>query len=199
MTPTTLPEPAGQLSRGQRRARRIVLRTGIGIVLMLLLGVLLAGRPWNAPWWPGRTEAADVPDPCEVLAEPARRLLPGVTPVRDPWKRVLVKQAVCEAKNDAAGLSLGYELWQWAHLKSPESGEAAARERLQLLMDHAPGRSWDQVPGLGDDAYRDGATVLVREANVIVRVSYSDARNQSADGAAEAEQLARAAVAAIRH
>ncbi|MFF1410846.1 hypothetical protein ACFVX6_13820 [Streptomyces sp. NPDC058289] len=199
MTPTTLPEPSGRLSRGQRKARRIVFRTGIGMVLLLLLGPLLAGRPWNAPWWPGRTEVADVPDPCGVLAEPARRLLPGVTPVRDPWERVLVKQEVCEAKNDAVSLRLGYEQWQWGHLKSPQTGEVAARDRLQSLMDRAHGRSWDPVPGLGSEAYRDKSTVLVREANVIVRVSYSDTRTQPAGAVAEAEHIARAAVAAIRH
>ncbi|MCX5129396.1 hypothetical protein [Streptomyces sp. NBC_00347] len=199
MTPTTLPEPSGQLSRGQHRARRIVLRTGFGILLLLLLGTLLAGRPWNAPWWPGRTEFAGVPDPCGVLAEPARRLLPGAIPVRDPWERVLVKQEVCEAKNDAVSLRLGYERWQWGHLKSPQTGEAAAHGRLQSLMDRGQGRSWSPVPGLGSEAYRDNSTVLVREANVIVRVSYSDTRMQLAGAVAEAEHLARTAVAAIRH
>ncbi|MFE9560101.1 hypothetical protein ACFYM0_03225 [Streptomyces sp. NPDC006487] len=199
MTPTTQPEPPGQLSHGQRRARRTVIRAGIGMLLLLLLGTLLAGRPWNAPWWPGRTEVAAVPDPCGVLDEPARRLLPGVIPARDPWERVLVKQEVCEAKNEAATLRLGYERWQWGHLKSPQSGEAAARDRLQSLVDPNHGQRWEPVPGLGSDAYRNNSTVLVRDANVIVRVAYIDTRRQSAGAAAEAEHLARAAVAAIRH
>ncbi|MCX5410261.1 hypothetical protein OHA37_00575 [Streptomyces sp. NBC_00335] len=198
MTPTTLPEPSGQPSHGQRRARRIVVRTGTGVLLLLLLGTLLAGQPWNAPWWPGRTEVTGVPDPCEVISEPTRRLLPGVVPVRDPWERVLVKQEVCEAKNDTGSLRLGYEQWQWRHLKSPQAGEAAAHDRLQSLMDRGHGRSWDPVPGLGAEAYRDGSTVLVRKANVIVRVSYSETRTESASRVAEAEHLARSAVAALR-
>ncbi|AWZ08263.1 MULTISPECIES: hypothetical protein [unclassified Streptomyces] len=180
-------------------ARKVVWLVGAGLILLMLGGLVLTSKPWNAGWWPGVSEASAVAGPCVVLAEPAERLTPGKTPASSPYDRPGRTACTAGEVTDEASLRLAYEREEWSFIRHPESGVTAAHNRLASRVGTDTG-TWKPVSGLGDEAYRKDSRgtsqIRARKGNVVVDVSYSDS-NGKADLPVQAERVARAALAEI--
>ncbi len=190
-----------------------------GCALLMLSAVLVpialvADRPWNAPWWPGRHEASQTPDACLAGAAAAARLTPNAAGDGDKPKNVgYGPGSRCVWRDSEAGSTLWieYALGEWkGSLGGSATAGARKQQALNLRVVEGTGSRTGTVVGLGDEAgsvARPGreAAVLVRVANVTVSVRYflppAPGRDSAQDDAAAlsaVEQAAREAVVPIR-
>lgn len=181
------------------------------LMAVLVPVALVADRPWNAPWWPGRHEASRLPDPCLAGAAAASRLTPharGDQPFNaghSPGSRCVWRDT-----ENGATLWIDYDLAEW-HGTMGGSATDAAREQQALNRRHVGGEGsrTATVAGLGDEASSilvpgREAAALVRIANVTVSVRYllpptlaGDPDRGEATARSAVEQAAREAIRPI--
>jgi hypothetical protein len=171
------------LERGRSRltVRRVLFRTVLAAAWVAV--VVLLDPVWHSPLWPGRHEAARVPNACAVIGADAARLLGPGSPSRTPGGSTgMISDDDCSY--GGAALSLRYELYRYA--AGQDGGiEHAAREFRSYADSPWPGADPARpVPGLGG-----AATMIVsryprapgnvsmielyaRRANVVVRLTY---------------------------
>ncbi|MER5933554.1 hypothetical protein [Streptomyces sp. NPDC002054] len=178
--------------------------------------ILVADRPWNAPWWPGRHEASQLPDPCAAGAAAAVRLTPAGIAERKDGNGGYGPGSSCVWRDDENGgtLWLEYVRGEW---EGSFGGSATAKARKQhaLNLRGAEGRTsrtitLDGLDGVSDEALRvwqpgGDVTVLARRANVTVKVWYlpppstgQDPTRVDSSSFPAAEQAAREALASIK-
>jgi hypothetical protein len=185
-----------------------------GAVAFALCVAAALGQPWLEPWWPGRAEADEIPRACSVIDPATRqRMLPGpAAPERaganDSFSDYTYSAAsrCLRADEDGNSLSLDLDLSRRVAFGSAtdEARDEMSLERRFLAQVPAGRPAPAPVRGLGDEAWRtvwteDGETevdVLVRHANVVIKVDY-EAERPAAQVEADAIALVRATIALI--
>ncbi|MEW1635383.1 hypothetical protein AB0469_15050 [Streptomyces sp. NPDC093801] len=188
----------------------------VWLVLMVVLVpvAVVADRPWNAPWWPGRHEASRLPDPCLAGTAAASRLTPhargdGDQPLNAGYG--LGSRCVWRDAENGTTLWIEYDLAEWRGTMGGSATDAA-REQQALNRRFAGGQGsrTTTVGGLGDEASSVSvpgreAAVLVRVANVTVSVRYllapvpgGDPDRDETAARSAVEQAAREAVVPVR-
>nr|BFE30379.1 hypothetical protein GCM10010200_026300 [Actinomadura rugatobispora] len=190
-------------------------RTALWVAVVFALCVAAAiGRPWLEPWFPGRDEADTIPRACSVIDPATRqRMLPGpavqnssaTNDTFSDYSYSAVSRCL-RADDDGNTLLLDLDL---SGRGAFESATGRAREDMAMergFLERVPAGQPRPaaVPGLGDEAWRtvsteDGETevdLLVRHANVVIKVDYEAAR-PAAQVEADAIALVRATIARI--
>ncbi|MGO4632156.1 hypothetical protein AB4225_14605 [Streptomyces sp. 2RAF24] len=184
------------------------------LTAVLVPVAVVADRPWNAPWWPGRHEASRLPDPCLAGAAAASRLTPHARGDGDrPPNAGYGPGARCVWRDTENGATLWveYGLAEWKGSLGGSATDAARKQQaLNGRVVEEEGSRTAPVAGLGDEASSVSvpgreAAVLVRVANVTVSVRYllppttgPDPARDDAAARSAAEQAAREAVGPIR-
>jgi hypothetical protein len=185
-----------------------------GAVAFAVCVAVAVGQPWLEPWWPGRAEAETIPRACSVI-DPAiqRRMLPGPadSEKESGYFRELSHRAMsgCFRRDkNGASLSLDLEVWRRGDF---ESATDKARKVMALERRRSPYISTEEprsvpVHGLGDEAWRlprqevvsTDIDLVVRHANVLIKVYYYNGERPAAQGEADAIALVRATIARIK-
>ncbi|MCP9952082.1 hypothetical protein [Actinomadura madurae] len=186
-----------------------------GVVALSASVAVFLGQPWLDPWWPGRAEATTIPRACSAI-DPAlqRRMLPGPADpeeAQDFFKELShsVWSGCFHRHKGGNSLSLDLELVRRGTFESAtdKARERMARERKSSPNISSGGPRLVPVPGLGDEAWRlprredtaDGLDFLmVRHANVLVKVEYDHGRRSAAQGEADVLALVRATIARVK-
>ncbi|MFJ9448382.1 hypothetical protein ACIRRH_42220 [Kitasatospora sp. NPDC101235] len=193
------------------------LRPGLDslVVLVVVAAIaLVADRPWNAPWWPGRHEASQLPQACTAGAAAAAHLTPNAAANgsgRFDAGYGSGSRCVWRDQENGTTLVIDYVLGKWdGTFGSDATTNARKQQALNIRDAHHPGSRSDTITGFGDEARRvwqpGGAVyVLVRRANVALSVSYSpapslDQNTDQVDAVSlpATEQVARDALTPVR-
>ncbi|MGW7444609.1 hypothetical protein [Kitasatospora sp. NPDC054795] len=176
--------------------------------------VLVADRPWNAPWWPGRHEASQLPQACTAGATAAAHLTPNAA--ADGSERLSAgygsgSRCVWRDREIGTTLVIDYVLVKWEGTFGSDATTSARKQQaLNIRAANGPRSHSGTITDFGDEArsvYQPGGTVhvLVRRANVALSVSYSPTPSlgQNTDqvdavSLAATEQAAREALTPVR-
>ncbi|WP_224284586.1 hypothetical protein [Streptomyces sp. LS1784] len=193
------------------------LRPGLNSLVVLAVVatiVLVADRPWNAPWWPGRHEASQLPQACVAGAAAAAHLTPNAA--ADGSERLNSgygsgSRCVWRDQENGTTLVIDYVLGKWdGTFGSDATTNARKQQALNIRAAHGPRSRSGTITDFGDEAHRvwqpGGAVyVLVRRANVALSVSYSpapslDQNTDQVDAVSlpATEQAAREALTPVR-
>ncbi|MFI0355851.1 hypothetical protein [Actinomadura sp. 9N407] len=186
---------------------RIPMLIADGLVLVMLCGIaafaLYITSPSTQAWWPGRDEAARLPDACTVVDRTTiARLVPGA-PATDRDNGVSDEDLSCSWGSDdpPPEMSVRLELQE----RGVGSGSGASEKARTLFQARVDRDCPSMVSGLGDEAcmgtvkYEDSARaqVVTRKGNVLITILYS-AEQPVERVSAEAVAASRAALGRIR-
>ncbi|MFI6514168.1 hypothetical protein ACIBF1_01250 [Spirillospora sp. NPDC050679] len=167
-----------------RRGTRALLAASAVLYVVVFVSV---DPVWHHGAWPGRAEAAAVPDPCAVLRPPA----PAAAPRR--------ATGGCEWGDS---LRLSYKRYEY------EVGLDGGIERARQDVRETAGKDVRPLPGVGDEArmsvalFRgtdEAAQVQIKahKANVVAWLVYAPADGRRAESVAAAVRMTRRALDAV--